>query len=245
MTSNSEYDHDDRLEEILAGYVLGDLDEAEMTWLNQQLIANPQLQSQIDELTTTLNLMPYGLPPKHPSPNLENSVLTHTQNRSSSGFAFKWGWIVSGVTILSTLWLSWQNYSLKQQIAQINDQLQEQKLVSLLFEPNNRLVSFQSANEVTNSSGSLFISPQSQKAVLALDNLQPLSGQQIYRLWAVSDGKKTGCANFVPDHQGKVYLEISNTALNEASVLLITIEPKSNTKRPLGNVVLTGSYSGI
>ena len=54
MTSNSEYDHDDRLEEILAGYVLGNLDEAEMTWLNEQLFANPQLQEQIDELTTTL-----------------------------------------------------------------------------------------------------------------------------------------------------------------------------------------------
>ena len=243
MTSNSEFDHDDRLEEILAGYVLGDLDEAEMAWLNQQLIANPQLQEQIDELTTTLNLMPYGLPQNLPSENLESSVLTQAQKRSSSSSrpAFKWGWIISGVTILSTLFLGWQNYSLKQQLAQINDQLQEQKLISLMYEANNRLVSFQNMDDVTNSSGSLFISPQSKKAVLALDNLQPLSGKQTYRLWAVSDGKKTGCANFTPDKEGKVYLEISNVALNQASVLLITIEPESDTKQPVGNVVLTGS----
>ena len=242
MTSNSEFDHDDRLEEILAGYVLGDLDEAEMAWLNQQLIANPQLQEQIDELTTTLNLMPYGLPQTVPSDNLENSVLTQAQKQSSSSRpAFKWGWIISGVTILSTLFLGWQNYSLKQQLAQINDQLQEQKLISLMYEANNRLVSFQNMDDVTNSSGSLFISPQSKKAVLALDNLQPLSGKQTYRLWAVSDGKKTGCANFTPDKEGKVYLEISNVALNQASVLLITIEPESDTKQPVGNVILTGS----
>ena len=243
MTNNSEFDPDDRLQEILAGYVLGDLDEAEMTWLNQQLIANPQLQEQIDELTTTLNLMPYGLTQEHPDPDLESAtLLTKVQERSSfSRPALKWGWIVSGVTILSTLFLGWQNYSLKQQIAQINDQLQEQKLISLLFEPDNRLVSFENTDGLTNSSGSLFISPQSKKAVLALDNLQPLSGKQIYRLWAVSDGKKTGCANFTPDQQGKVYLEISNDALDKASSLLITIEPESNTKQPVGNVVLTGS----
>ena len=245
MTSNSEYDHDDRLEEILAGYVLGNLDEAEMTWLNQQLITNPQLQEQIDELTTTLNLMPYGLPEEHPSPSLESSVLTGVQTRSTNRSVFRWGWIISGVTILSTLFLGWQNYTLKRQIAQINKQLQEQKLVSLLFESNNRLVSFQRTNELTTSKGSIFISPRSQKAVLALDNLQPLSGTQTYRLWAVSDGKKTGCANFIPDQQGKVFLEISNNDLNEASSLLITIEPESDTKQPQGNVVLTGSMSGI
>ena len=98
-----------------------------------------------------------------------------------------------------------------------------------MSQPNNRLVSFQGLNEVTTSSGSIFISPKSQKSILVLRNLQSLSGQQVYRLWAVSQGKKTGCANFTPDEQGKVYLELSNEALSEASLLLITIEPKANT----------------
>ena len=149
------------------------------------------------------------------------------------------------MTALTTLWFGWQSYYLRQQLAQTNQQLQQQELMALLSQPNNRLVSFQGLDGLTTSSGSLFIAPKSQKAVLALQNLQSLSGQQVYRLWAVSQGKKTGCANFTPDKEGKVYLELSNEALNEASLLLITIEPKANTAQPMGNAILTGSYTDI
>ena len=50
------------LEEILAGYVMGDLDEQELVWLNEQIAANPQLKEQVAQLESTLNLLPYGLP---------------------------------------------------------------------------------------------------------------------------------------------------------------------------------------
>ena len=189
--------------------------------------------------------MPYGLPEAYPNNNLQDSILAKAKSRFSVKSKFNnWGWMLSGVAILGTLWLGWQNYNLRQQLAQTHEQRQ-QELIALLSQPNNRLVSFQGLNEITPSSGSIFISPKSQKSILVLQNLQSLSGQQVYRLWAVSQGKKTGCANFTPDEQGKVYLELSNEALSEASLLLITIEPKANTKQPMGRAILTGSYSDI
>lgn len=242
MTTNSESDKEACLDELLAGYVLGNLDEAELTWLNQQFVANPQLQEQVKELSATLNLMPYGLPEEQPNTDLENLILAKAQNQFPVNFKLdRWAWIISGVTALSTLCFGWQNYHLRQQLTQ----LQQPELMALLSQPNNRLVSFERLDELTTSSGSLFISPKSQKAVLALQNLQSLSGQQVYRLWAVSQGKKTGCANFTPDKQGNVYLELSNHALNDASLLLITIEPQANTDRPMGNAILTSSYGDI
>ncbi len=237
------------LEEILAGYVLGNLDEKELTWLNEQLAANPQLQQQIQELEATLTLMPYSLPQNVPSSDLRSKICHkiahHDRPKYSQVFKLnRLAWIISGITALSTLLLGVNNYGLRQQLASNNNQLQQQQeLISLLRQPHNRLVSLQGLDELSRASGSLFIAPQKKKAVLALQNLAPLSGKQVYRLWAVSQGKKTGCANFTPDEKGIVHLELSNNALKDANSILITIEPEADTKQPQGNPIMNGHFS--
>lgn len=236
----------DNLEEILAGYVLGDLDEAELIWLNEQLAANPQLQEKVAQLESTLILLPYGLPENMPQHDLRSQILAQAKFKTKSS-KFRWSGIFSAVTAVAALWLGINNYSLRQQIASRNNHLQQQQeLIALLRQPNNRLVALQSNNNVVNASGSLFISPESNTAILTLRNLKPLTGQQVYRLWAVSQDKKTGCANFTPNSEGTVHLKLSNDdAFLEANSVLITIEPKANTDQPLGSKFLTGSYSAI
>ena len=242
MTNNSESHN---LEELLAGYVLGNLDETELAWLNEQLTANPQLREEVKQLEATLTLIPYELPENVPKSDLRQAILDNVQTK----YSHKWrlprlSWIIGAVTAFSTLWLGINNYGLRQQLASANQQLeQHQELISLLRQPNNRLVSFQGLETLPAASGSLFIAPQKQKAVLALQNLQPLSGKQVYRLWAISPGKKTGCANFTPDREGTVHLELSNDALSNANSLLITIEPEANTLQPEGNPIMKGYYS--
>lgn len=236
------------LEELLAGYVLGDLDEAELVWLNEQLALNPELKEQVAQLQTTLTLIPYGLPEDVPKTDLRSQILAKAQVKSQPIFQLnRWGWIISTITALSTLWLGFNNISLRQQLAFQENQLQQQQeLITLLRQPNNRLVTFQGLNDVVTASGSLFISPEKNKAVLALQNLKPLPGKQVYRLWAVSQKQKTGCANFTPNPQGTVHLELSpDDALINANSVLITIEPEADTPQPLGSEFLTGSDSAI
>lgn len=242
--SNNSQPHN--LEEVLAGYVLGDLDEAELIWLNKQLTIDPKLKGQIAELQETLTLMPYSLSKDVPKSDLRSAILTKAQTKSPTFGLYRWGWIVSIVTALTTLGLGLSNYSLRQQIAIAETQLQQQELITLLRQPNNRLVTFQSLDEVVTASGSLFISPEKDKAVLALQNLEPLLGKQVYRLWAVSQKQKIGCANFTPNSQGTVHLEFtSDEALMNAHSILITIEPEADTAQPIGNRFLTGSDSAI
>ena len=242
MTSN----HDpQQLNEILAGYVLGNLDEVELAWLNEQLAVNPQLREKIKQLEATLTLIPYSLPENIPNSYLRDKILAKARPRVDRSHNFnRLGWIVSAVTALTTLWLGINNQGLRQQLANTNNQLQQhQELIVLLRQPNNRLVSFKGLDKLPNASGSLFIVPEENKAILALQNLEPLSGKQVYRLWAVSQGKTTGCANFTPDEKGTIHLKLSNDALNDANSLLVTVEPKANTAQPQGNPILTGSYS--
>lgn len=243
MTNNPQPHN---LSEILAGYVLGDLDETELVWLNQQLAANPQLKEKVSQLESTLTLMPYGLPEDVPQNDLRSQIMAQVQPQSRST-KYRWSWIISTVTAVSALWLGINNFSLRQQLALRDNQLQQQQeLITLLRQPNNRLVALQGNQDVVTASGSLFISPESKTAVLALQNLEPLAGKQVYRLWAISQNKKTGCANFTPNAEGKVDLTIApDDALFDANSILITIEPQADTEQPLGSEFLTGSYSAI
>lgn len=239
MTNNFEsYD----LEELLAGYVLGNLDETELAWLNAQLKTHPQLKAEIKKLEATLNLMPYELSESLPTSDLRQAIMTKLEARSTKKTpSLRLSWIIGVMAVLSTLYLGINNYGLRHKLASANHQLQtHQDLVNLLRQPNNRLVSFQGLGTLPAASGSLFIAPQQQKAVLALQNLKPLSGNQVYRLWAISSDKKTGCANFTPDSQGTVHLELSNEALTNAGFLLITVEPEADTLQPQGNEILKG-----
>ncbi len=243
MTNNPQPHN---LSEILAGYVLGDLDETELVWLNQQLATNPQLKEKVSQLESTLTLMPYGLPEDVPQNDLRSQIMAQVQPQSRST-KYRWSWIISTVTAVSALWLGINNFSLRQQLALRDNQLQQQQeLITLLRQPNNRLVALQGNQDVVAASGSLFISPESKTAVLALQNLEPLAGKQVYRLWAISQNKKTGCANFTPNAEGKVDLTIApDDALFDANSILITIEPQADTEQPLGSEFLTGSYSAI
>ena len=234
------------LEEILAGYVLGNLDEAELVWLNEQLASNPELKEQISQLETSLLLMPYSLSDEHIQTDLRSQILAKAQNKSRSKFSY-WGLILGAVSTMGALWLGFENFNLRQQIAIKAAQLQQQQeLTALMNQPNNLLVSFQGLDQTVTASGNLFISPTTNKALLTLQNLQPLSGKQVYRLWAVSQKQKTGCVNFIPDSEGAVYLEISSgEALIDASSILITIEPEADTEQPLGSNFLAGFYTNI
>lgn len=234
------------LEEILAGYVLGDLDEVELIWLNEQLAANPQLQEQVSQLESTLNLMPYGLPQDVPEHNLRSQILAQAKQKSSSP-QYHWSWILSAVTAVGALFLGINNFGLRQQIALTENRLQQQQeLISLLRQPNNRLVSLRAKDDAVKTSGSLFISPASNRAVLTLKNLDALPGKQVYRLWAISQEQKIGCSNFTPNAEGEVYLNLSSDdALLNASSISITIEPQADTEQPLGQEFLSGSHIAI
>ncbi|MGB7440343.1 MAG: anti-sigma factor [Coleofasciculaceae cyanobacterium] len=238
------------IQELLAGYVLGDLDEAELAWLNQQLAVNPQLEAEIRQIQETLALMPYSLSSEAPSKDLRSRILASaaTPSPRPSSFPFQWnrlGWLIAAITTFSTLWLGVNSYKLRYQLTlKETEILQQQELTALLRQPNNRLMALKGMEELPTASGSLFIVPEQQKAMLVLKNLEPLPGEKVYRLWAVSPGKKTGCINFKPDDKGLVTVELSPRELTNAQSVLITVESQPDTFQPTGNPIIT-SYQSL
>jgi Anti-sigma-K factor rskA len=58
-----------------------------------------------------------------------------------------------------------------------------------------------------------------------LKNLAPLPKEQVYRLWAMIDGKKFPCGQFTPDPKGTVFLKLPMEEALVKAPLMVTLEP--------------------
>ncbi|MEM8603953.1 MAG: hypothetical protein AAGF24_08975 [Cyanobacteria bacterium P01_H01_bin.121] len=67
----------DDIHELLAGYVLGDLDSAEAEQLQRLLQQQPELQQEIYTLQAAFATLPYGLEPTEPQSTLKSNLLQH------------------------------------------------------------------------------------------------------------------------------------------------------------------------
>jgi anti-sigma-K factor RskA len=260
------------MEELLAGYVLGNLTPEEVAEVNELLISHPELLAEITSLQETLSLLPLSLPEASPSPSLRSRLLAQTQvqveRESTIDAAIPMGmrtavaeipqlrrqlwssrniWlaILGSLVAIYTVGLGIDNYRLRQELASARSDLDRYRdAVALLRQPDNRLLALKGMGATPTASGSITIAPSSQTAMLVVQNLSVLPKGKVYRLWAMSNGQKIDCAEFVPDAQGKVLLQIPLDRFSSSMVqVAITIEPSQRTQQPTGEMVMIGGSS--
>ena len=61
-------------EELLAGYVLGDLEPEEVTAMHQLIAEHPTIITEIDRLQETLAMLPLGLNESYPAGDLRDRI---------------------------------------------------------------------------------------------------------------------------------------------------------------------------
>ncbi len=258
------------MEELLAGYVLGNLTPEEVAEVNELLTSHPELLTEVTSLQETLSLLPLALPEASPSPSLRSRLLAQTQaqvehvssdalpkeirsaateipqlRRQPWPYAKIWLAILGSVVAIVTVGLGLDSYRLRQELASARSDLARYRdAVALLRQPDNRLLSLKGMGATPTASGSITIAPSSQTAMLVIQNLAPLPKGKVYRLWAMSNGQKIDCAEIVPDAQGKVFLQIPlDRFLSDMVKVAITIEPSQRTQQPTGEMVMVGGAS--
>ncbi|WP_414624668.1 anti-sigma factor domain-containing protein [Calothrix sp. CCY 0018] len=258
-------------EALITGYVLSDLTPEEAALVKQYLETYPELASEVESLQATLALFPLSLPETKPSERLRSQILqaaaTDLKQTESPPLSpspplpvSPKPWLkIAGVTALGLIAsLGFFNYRLHQKLATAETDLSNYRLqaelsktqqelsryqeaLSVLKQPNNRLLALKSITPDISSSGSLVIAPNSEAAILTLKNLPDLPEDKVYRLWAFVDGKKIKCAKFNPDSQGKVLLKIPLQKWGSTTEVFISIEPKDGLDLPVGETVIKGS----
>lgn len=107
-------------QELMAGYVLGELDPEEFAQVRELLRQYPVLEQEALNLQDALGVMPLGLEPEEPPAELRTRLLasaTPIATGVSQKLSVPWGRIVGGLAVGVSVLLGWQNWQLRQQLA--------------------------------------------------------------------------------------------------------------------------------
>lgn len=237
--------------ELLAGYVLGDLTPEEAAQVKQYLEAHPELLSEVKALQATLSLLPLALPETSLSPSFgaelvqaAESRVAHVSTRDSALRQKHWRrWMVAmvGVAVtLATIGLGYDSYRLRKELAIVRANFKQQS--ELAQQSNNRLFALKAMDKTQSASGSLVVAPKGQLVLLTIQNLHPLPPGQVYRLWAFSQGKEMTCGDFNANSEGRVFLQMPlEDLLVQTPTVFITIEASKANPHSKGMKVMVGS----
>ncbi|MEO1144475.1 MAG: anti-sigma factor [Cyanobacteria bacterium J06638_22] len=241
--------------ELLAGYVLGDLSAEDAATVEQQLRDNPDLMADVAQLQDTMSLMAVETPAVSPPLGLRDRILAEAVGaapapiplpaKRSNVIPFRFGpreWLTSAAAVAVAL-LGISNFQMQHRLASVEqDFANYQEAIALLQNPQNRLFSIQSVSDTMSSDGmgSLVIAPEQDAAVLTLQNIEQPPEGMVYRMWAYVDGEKVDCADFVPDTSGNVFMQFPLTGWEEASGVVVNIEPAAVEQPDTSDMVLMG-----
>ncbi|MDJ0732716.1 MAG: anti-sigma factor [Nostocaceae cyanobacterium] len=253
MVDSSDFQ---KRQELLASYVLGDLTPEEVAQVNELLAQQPELAQEVQRLQETLALLPFALPENEPPEALGSQILQAATGTSPAISTINtvnrvpnrqkpWLGVLGSVAAVFVVVLGLYSYRLQQEVVTATEELSRyHEAIALLRQPNNRLLTLKGINTTSNASGSFVIVPKSGKAVLSLQNLNPLPQGKVYRLWAVTSGKKIDCGDFQTDTTGKVFVQLPvDNSMGTISEAFVTIEPSQPVAQPTGETVMRGTVS--
>lgn len=105
--------------ELVAGYVLGDLEPEELERFQVLLHDHPGVEAEVLNLQEALGMMPYGLAsPEVPAVLKSNILGAATRPTKKQQHNIRWGWWVSGLAAAVAIALGIQNWQLRHQLTQ-------------------------------------------------------------------------------------------------------------------------------
>ena len=212
------------LDELLAGYVLGDLDESERQRLRETLTRAPHLQDQLDELRLTLELLPMALPDAATPPaRLRRQLLRSEQSHLRppvEGQARLW---LLRPAQLGMVAMAFALAALGIQVVQLRREMAS--LQPAVPATASRTLALRATAGYAGISGKVVVTPDQGHNLLLVRGLPAAPPAHVYRLWANVNGRTKGCVRFVPKADGSVAMPIPTQPSSEAQSLSITLEP--------------------
>jgi Anti-sigma-K factor rskA len=241
-------------QELIAGFVLGDLEPAETTELHRLLAEHPELVTDITELQEVLRrVVDDGVgvePPPHLGWHILQAIeaedrlsarskifpLTAVFRHSQTIWYLLWGSLIAALIG----GLGWHDYQLQQALSR------SEKLVGMLQAPHTRIFQFRGMPVAKNASGSLMVNLASNRAALALRDL-PVKNGKFYRLWAIVDrDRKLGCghplhaeAKAIANEFGISPQQYSELYHPHLKGFVVTMEDSPTTTQPSGPIVMS------
>jgi anti-sigma-K factor RskA len=251
MNDHPSFEH---WQELIAGFVLGDLEPDETAQLQRLLTERPELGTEVAELQEVLRQVVDDGVGVEPPPRLSWQILQAVEaenlspalaqsNTSAPEIRNPWKiWYLLAAGILATVvgGLGWHDYQMQQALDQ------SEKLVAMLQAPRTRIFQLRGMPVARNASGSMMVNLSNNRAALALRDL-PVRNGKFYRLWAVVDrDRKLGCGHPLHGDIAAIANEfgISPQQFGELyhpqlKGFVITMEDSPTSTQPSGPIVMS------
>ena len=261
---DSEY-----MKNLAAGFVVDDLTPEEAAEFRLLLDQHPELVDEVEDLQEVLQQVLDGFTeveaPAHLLPTIlaqaesstrQTNVVEGNFPRVATPQPRRWIKIAGSIAALFVVVLGVDNYRLRQNLGVVTadnqrlrqDFTQAQVVKNLLQNSQTRLFTFQGVKSTDNSSGSVIINPEQQKAVMVFQNLSAPPPGYFYFLWTVVANEKLPCGEVKPYAWGTASHELPFTPQMysefyhpQFSGLVVTLETDPNVSRPTGTVVMQSS----
>lgn len=230
----------EELQEILAGYVLGEISPAEARQIEQMIADDPAIATEISQLQQVLEIT-YGTPEINPPPALRTAILAAYQpakqeyTRQPLAWRRNFAQGLGAVAAILIVGLSISNYLLWRALQATRAEIAQVQPLTLVLQPTT-------AN--TPASAKVEINPQKLEATLTVKDLPPLPPGKVYVLWTVlapnapftTDDKNAILTQvFTVDAEGKLSEKIPvPSAFRQQSIvkaIAVTIEDATAPQR--------------
>ena len=251
-------------QDLIAGYVLGNLSEEEAAIVDQLLSDRPELMQEVQAFQDAFHSLAEVIPTEQPPARLRETILSSVGREfngepSRSSVALnrpprsRWmvgagGAIAAGILLALGLRIASLNAQLQQANAKIETLQQDlqqaqtaRPILNTLRQPGTLVYSLQGSDRANAASGSLVMSAEKNQVIILVNNLPELPSGQIYRLWAKVPTETTlaYCGQFNTNEQGFVQLTPSDDICGaNPTQMFITIDALSDPTTRGGPVMM-------
>ncbi len=226
----------ERFDDLKGAYVLGALDESERREFEGYLAAHPELQAEVDELGSVVDLLALAPQEYEPSPELRRNLLgsigdasdapSQRRARSRARIFGPGGLAAAAIAVLAVVGLFVWNASLRDENEDLRGTLETRETHEL-----------QGSGPAEDVRGEV-VEVGDGRAILVAENLPPTPEGEVYETWLMHGDVPEPAGLFEPGDGGDAAAPIEGS-IDEAEAVAVTVEPSGGSPAPTSDILLT------
>jgi anti-sigma-K factor RskA len=235
----------ERFEDLKHAYVLGALPEEERSEFERYLLANPDLQAEVEELSAVAGLLALSPQEQEPAPELRRRIMDTVEAEAVHPRAGRRSWLaglreamglrdlaLAAAAMLVIGLFSW-SMLLQGEVRDLQGRVQ-----GLQRQPQDPQMIALGGTGTKQGVRAELVTLEGDRAVLMAENMPPVPEGKTYQIWVIRGDTPQPSGLFEP--KGDSIAAVVETPVEGADAVAVTVEPEGGSKEPTTEPMLVG-----